>query len=502
MDIKLKNRLLAVLTFAGLSFGIKGSLNFFFNSGAYFDDYRSYYSNVFILIYGIIAILFLLFSLYLIFSKQIIHELITINLQERYNSLPIDVLGLILAFTGIIALVDTLLVNNEFFNVFSTIKDLLLNTLFMGLTLLQIILLRRRFKSGRTFEEDWKKTLVYQGFYGVSDTLHLSSTGIAILFLLVIVFFSGFGIPIISEEPGLHFPYFLLFVAITLPALVITAKRISQFNRLAKNVNLMAKGQLSSDLPVEGWSPLKTLAADINTLKQGISVAEKAMSKSERLKTELITNVSHDLRTPLTSIITYTELLKKPDLTIDEQKSYIEIIDRKSKRLNVLIEDLFEASKMASGDIELDRKKVDLVQLLQQTLAENDERIEASPLQFRFTKPEDPVYAFVDGQKLWRVFDNLLGNCIKYSLEGTRVFISIKDCEEKTIITFKNISKYELSEDIDELFERFKRGDESRHTEGSGLGLAIAKSIIDLHEGDLEIEVDGDLFKVTVKLDK
>ena len=224
-------------------------------------------------------------------------------------------------------------------------------------------------------------------------------------------------------------------------------------------------------------------------------------AKSERLKTELITNVSHDLRTPLTSIITYSELLKTPDLSEADRAAYIEVIDRKSKRLKVLIDDLFEASKMASGSVELIKERVDLVQLLQQALAEHNEEIDQTSLKFRVTNPETPLYSIVDGQKLWRVFDNLINNILKYSLENTRVFMSLQKVDDKAMITFKNITKYELAESVDELFERFKRGDESRHTEGSGLGLAIAKSIVDLHEGNLDIEVDGDLFKVTITLD-
>jgi signal transduction histidine kinase len=237
-------------------------------------------------------------------------------------------------------------------------------------------------------------------------------------------------------------------------------------------------------------------------MKYGVKTSQTAQAKSERLKTELITNVSHDLRTPLTSIITYTELLKNPEITVDERSTYIEVIDRKSQRLKVLIDDLFEASKMASGSIELSKQKVDIVQLLQQSLAEYNETIQASQVQFRVSNSEHPLYAFVDGQKMWRVFENIIGNMINYSLENTRAFISVKEEHNQVIITFKNISKYELSENTDELFERFKRGDESRHTEGSGLGLAIAKSIVDLHGGALDLDVDGDLFKVTVILER
>ena len=227
-----------------------------------------------------------------------------------------------------------------------------------------------------------------------------------------------------------------------------------------------------------------------------------SQQKSERLKTELITNVSHDLRTPLTSIITYTDLLKQPDLGEEERNDYLAIIDRKSKRLKLLIDDLFEASKMATGNIELQKTKVDIVQLLQQALAEHDEKITESKLQFRFVHDESSLLAVVDGQKMWRVFDNLIGNILKYSLPGTRVYIGAKKNGTKIEISFKNISQFELGMNTDELFERFKRGDRSRHTEGSGLGLAIAKSIIDLHGGQMDIEADGDLFKVTLLIEE
>jgi signal transduction histidine kinase len=279
-------------------------------------------------------------------------------------------------------------------------------------------------------------------------------------------------------------------------------RKAGYLNKVIKHTEELAAGNLGADIPVKGKSAIARHAANVNALRNTVKVSHKEQAKSERLKTELITNVSHDLRTPLTSIITYTELLKTPDLAPEDRDSYIEILDRKSKRLKVLIDDLFEATKMASGNIELHKEKVDLNQLLQQALAEHNEALSQSSLQLRVSQPEHPVYAFVDGQKLWRVFDNLIGNILKYSLENTRVYISVKEERNQAFLTFKNVTKYELGENLDELFERFKRGDQSRHTEGSGLGLAIAKSIVDLHEGSLDIEIDGDLFKVKVILDQ
>ena len=284
--------------------------------------------------------------------------------------------------------------------------------------------------------------------------------------------------------------------------LYIIFKYTGHFNTIVKTINKLANGEIVDEINIPGKTIFAQVADDLNAIKDGVKVSQREQVKSERLKTELITNVSHDLRTPLTSIITYTDLLKSEDLTDEDRHSYVEIIDRKSKRLKVLIDDLFEASKMATGNIDLHKSQVEIVQLLQQALAEHDEKIEQSSLQFRVTHDEQPIEATVDGQKMWRVFDNLINNILKYSLPNSRVYISVKDLPDTVEVTFKNVSQFELGDSVDELFERFKRGDKSRHTEGSGLGLAIAKSIIDLHEGEMDIAVDGDLFKVTITLNK
>ncbi|TES57976.1 HAMP domain-containing histidine kinase [Halalkalibacterium halodurans] len=275
-------------------------------------------------------------------------------------------------------------------------------------------------------------------------------------------------------------------------------RQAGYINQIVANTRDIKSGHTPQDLPVRGRSALALLAQNINTMKKGMKQSEREQAKSERLKTELITNVSHDLRTPLTSIITYTELLKDADE--QERADYIEIIDRKARRLKILIDDLFEASKMSSGNIELTLETVDVLQLLQQALAEYGEALEQSSLQLRISVPEEPLYIKADGQKIWRVFDNLIQNILKYSLEHTRVYLSVKEKKETVEIIIKNIAKYELGDNVDELLERFKRGDQSRNTEGSGLGLAIAKSIVDLHEGYLDIDVDGDLFKVIIQL--
>ena len=283
-----------------------------------------------------------------------------------------------------------------------------------------------------------------------------------------------------------------------LPALYLFVRRSAYLNRIIVATEDMAAGRLNQEIKIQGRSPLADHAKNLNNLREGVRSSMSEQAKSERLKTELITNVSHDLRTPLTSIITYTDLLKDETITPEERAKYVDILDKKSQRLKTLIEDLFEVSKMASGNLELHKQRVDLTQLLQQALAEHAEEITESGLDFRTSLPEDMLIAHVDGQRWWRVLDNLIVNAVKYSLPGTRVYVTLRKVGDSAEFVVKNITKYELGDNVDELFERFKRADASRHTDGSGLGLAIAQSIVDMHHGTMKIDLDGDLFKVTV----
>ncbi len=458
-------------------------------------------------IYCLVAILALILSAFLYKKTAVVRSLSFEKIELYYNRVPVDVRLIIFGVTLLATF--GFHVQGHFLGYWVNIYQLLEGifyqlfwcAVFLALTLVQGKLLVDRYKDRSHFKDDLKGALFIKMNEALKGAFLNRRVGTQAIIILAIVFAFGLGAAVVVVEPPFIVIYAPAFLVVGLPILIILLKRIGYFNQIVKNTSELASGNFEPDLPIVGKSVLAKLAGNINTLKYGVKASQKEQAKSERLKTELITNVSHDLRTPLTSIITYTELLKTPELSADERDSYIEIIDRKSKRLKVLIDDLFEASKMASGNIELIKEKVDLVQLLEQALAEYNEKMSESTLQFRISNPDKPIYAVVDGQKMWRVFDNIIGNILKYSLENTRVYISMNQVGDKVEISFKNIAKYELGGDVNELFERFKRGDASRQTEGSGLGLAIAKSIVDLHDGEMDIDVDGDLFKVTILLD-
>ncbi|OZS76875.1 hypothetical protein CF394_14395 [Tetzosporium hominis] len=328
------------------------------------------------------------------------------------------------------------------------------------------------------------------------------SLAVQMILVLVVVFFWGLGTALSGVIGGLVFIWIPATLFIGIPALYFVFSRIAYLNRTMARTELVAEGFVSEPFQEKGRSRLAAHARKLNEIRQQLIYSHSSQVKSERLKSELITNVSHDLRTPLTSIITYTDLLKNPNLTLEERAQYVDVLERKSARLKTLIEDLFDVSKMASGNIELQKTQVDLASLLQQSIAEQQEALDKQNLDLRVSIASQPIMVQVDGQKMWRVMDNLLLNISKYSMPGTRVYVALQESFGEAVLTFKNVSQYELGDDTAELTERFKRGDQSRHTEGSGLGLAIAQSIVALHEGQFELDLDGDLFKVTIRIPK
>lgn len=280
-------------------------------------------------------------------------------------------------------------------------------------------------------------------------------------------------------------------------------KKLTYLSEIMDGTEKIKNGDLEYKIPIKDDDNFTVLAENINNIGQGLENSIEDALKSERMKAELITNVSHDLKTPLTSIINYIELIKKEkNIEPDYINDYIKVLDSKSKRLKVLIEDLFEASKASSGNLEINMDKIELRQLLRQSIGEMEEKILESNLDIRLNLPEDKVYIYADGRRMYRVLENLLSNIIKYSLNNTRVYIDLNVNEGKVTLIMKNISSYELNFDQVEIMERFKRADESRNTEGSGLGLAIAKDLVNLQGGKFHIEIDGDLFKSVLEFDE
>ena len=273
-----------------------------------------------------------------------------------------------------------------------------------------------------------------------------------------------------------------------------------KYKLLLESTNQLAEGHL--DVPIEGDIGLfNPIQEELKKIQKGFKKAVEEEVKNERMKTELVTNVSHDLRTPLTAIITYTDLLKN-ETDEEKRKEYIEVLEKKSLRLKVLIEDLFEISKAASKNVVMHYMKVDIVDLLKQVGLENDGKIRDAHLDFRWKLPEEKVVMSLDSQKTYRIFENLIVNITKYAMPHTRVYVEMTDLGNSVHISMKNISASELNFDVDEITDRFVRGDSSRNTEGSGLGLAIAKSFVELQHGTLKISTEADLFKADITLPK
>lgn len=276
-----------------------------------------------------------------------------------------------------------------------------------------------------------------------------------------------------------------------------------QMKRLQEGGKHIAQGDMDYQIDTEHMLPaLKEHAADLNRINEGVSKAVNEKMKSERFKTELITNVSHDIKTPLTSIINYVDLLEKEEIPNENAKEYLEVLERQSARLKKLIEDLIEASKASSGSLSVNLEKLEAGVFLVQTVGEFKEKTEKSRLDLQIKKPEEPIYIMADGRHFWRVIDNLMNNICKYAQPETRVYINLEQTGEKVEITFRNTSRYPLNISSEELMERFVRGDSSRNTEGNGLGLSIAGSLMELMHGKMQLFVDGDLFKVVLEFDR
>lgn len=357
--------------------------------------------------------------------------------------------------------------------------------------------------------------LIHQSFFGKifrvgQEKLYYEKTSKRIMISYLVMcavwfFFEYIAICLAFYEHDYSFLIFMQLILVFLLAstAIFLHRYLHQWDQIRNGVKRIKAGEINYQIPTNDSKKLLNLfAKDINSLSEGLENAVDEMLKSEKLKTELISNVSHDIKTPLTSIITYVDLIKKEDVQPDKVKEYVEVLDQKSQRLKTLTDDLFEAAKATSGVMKMEATQIDLGSLVNQAIGEFSEKLEKSDLNVRNNIESDSFYVMADGKLTWRIMENLLGNVSKYALTGSRVYIDATDTGNMISLTIKNISNTELNISAEELMERFTRGDQSRNTEGSGLGLNIAQSLAALQGGEFHVEIDGDLFKAMLELPK
>lgn len=358
----------------------------------------------------------------------------------------------------------------------------------------------------------WKNSLLFNGTLFLKRVFKIIERGIhqvydrrkvttkmIILFSLFMISFSALEAAIIFFHGMWKFLFGACYLLLGIGVLWKLLEREMQNTKLAEGAERIADGDLNYKINVRDFKGVdKRLVKAINRICDGLSIAVEKSIKDERMKTDLITNVSHDIKTPLTSIINYVNLLKRESIQDEKILSYIEVLDTKSQRLKNLTDDLVEAAKLSSGNVVLSIEKIDLIELVNQTNGEFSEKFGTKNLSIVSSLPDRSVFIEADGRRLWRILENLYNNVAKYAMENTRVYVTVEKVEEHVSFVMKNISANPLNINAQELTERFIRGDVSRSTEGSGLGLSIAQTLTELMQGKFEIYLDGDLFRVTL----
>lgn len=408
---------------------------------------------------------------------------------------------LLLSGLGIAGLVE--LINDMRWTYDDFYKYLSLGICFAGLTAITLIVVMSTSVHLKT-KKWWRHTFIFQCCHMFAKLFRwiMSNIGIAWKFALVILAYNIviflLGMLAVDNYDGAIFVLFAIFV--TVGAVCVAVWFGSQLKKIKRGGEAIANGDFEYRINSrELWPMLRMHAYNLNCAADGMSKAVDDRMKSERFKTELITNVSHDLKTPLTSIVSYVDLLKKENIENEAALEYIGVIDRQSAKLKKLTEDLVEASKVSSGVVTVSKETVNIGELINQSVGEFSEKLEAANITPVINLPEEDVLVNTDGRLLWRVFDNLIQNIIKYAQPGTRAYFDLT-AAENAILTMRNISREPLNMTAEALMERFVRGDASRNSEGNGLGLSIAKSLTELCGGTFELSLDGDLYKVIITL--
>ncbi len=428
--------------------------------------------------------------------------------ESRVNRIPLELYAVVTGFAEIFGIAVLMLALSEIDSLKNAffISISIAAGLFAGLLLVAVALeVVTRIK----LKTLWTRTIVCwfinKFFGGISRIRDFMAENIALTWKIIaavgINAFADFCIFLIMMEDGaVGVFFFCIKNGIVLLAALHLAAQLKKLKEAGEHI---AKGDMTYRVNTEKmYRDFRKHGENLNSVGEGLVVAVEERMKSERFKTELITNVSHDIKTPLTSIINYVDLIQKEEIQNPKIEEYLEVLERQSKRLKKLLEDLLEASKASAGTLTVGFETLEAGVFLVQTVGEFEEKTAARSLELIVKKPEEPIYINADGRHLWRVIDNLMNNICKYAQPNTRVYINLDATEEEVNMIFRNTSQYPLNITSEELMERFVRGDSSRHTEGSGLGLSIAQSLTELMNGRFELIVDGDLFKVILTFAK
>ena len=413
---------------------------------------------------------------------------------NRFDKWPIEISGTII-FTLI---VFTIVLVNETFGVgynetaslILTIITISLLAIIYGLTMCLFATIIKKIKSHTL----WNSSLVYRFCKWLKNIITTILNNLNINAKIIAIFLGVILISLLLASMNI-----LLLLIFWIFVLYMLIKKTNELIKIRDALKDLYNGQTDKRLNIDEFKgELREVSKYINDIQNGFSNAINESIKSERMKTELITNVSHDIKTPLTSIINYVDLLKAEQIENQKAKEYIEVLDSKSQRLKKLIEDLVEASKASSGNLKLNMERINLVELIKQTTGEFEDKFSEKNLNVEINSSDENIYIEADNRYMYRVIENLFSNISKYALEGSRVYIDLTKKENEAKIEIKNISKDKLNITADELMQRFVRGDKSRTTEGSGLGLSISKSLTELQNGKFNVIIDGDLFKVEI----